>query len=164
MDDATQHGLGSNDPAAGPAVPTGIALSAFDPTFRECPHQMLNVLRAREPVHQDRQFDRVVLTRFADIEAVLGDRTLGSDPRKSRPGSFIRMAQMVDDAYQPTMLNTDDPEHKRVRSLVAQGFNQRAVEAMRPRIAEVAAGLLDDLASCDRFEVVEQYAGRCRPS
>ena len=159
MDDATQHSLAPNDPEAGPTVPTGIALSAFDPTFRECPHQILNALRAREPVHQDRQFDRVVLTRFADIEAVLGDRTLGSDPRKSRPGSFIRMAQMVDDSYQPTMLNTDDPEHKRIRSLVAQGFNQRAVEAMRPRIAEVAAGLLDALGPRDRFDAVEEYAG-----
>ncbi len=159
MDDATQYGLASNDPAAEPAVPTGIALSAFDPSFRECPHQVLNALRACEPVHQDRQFDRVVLTRFADIEAVLGDRTLGSDPRKSRPGSFIRMAQMVDDAYQPTMLNTDDPEHKRVRSLVAQGFNQRAVDAMRPRIAAVAAGLLEAVGRRDRFDVVEEYTG-----
>ncbi len=159
MSDGTQHGAASNDAAAERPVPTGIALSAFDPSFRECPHKVLNALRAREPVHRDRQFDRIVLTRFADIEAVLGDRTLGADPRKSRPGSFIRMAQMVDDAYQPTMLNTDDPEHKRIRSLVAQGFNQRAVEAMRPRIAAVAAGLLDALGSRDRFDVVEEYAG-----
>ncbi len=162
MDEQSSGPGGSESPAGvAPAgiAPTGIALSAFNPEFRECPHQVLNRLRATEPVHQDRQFDRVVLTRHADIEAVLGDRSLGADPRKSRPGSFVRMAQIVDETYQPTMLNTDDPEHKRLRSLVAQGFNLRAVEAMRPRIAAVATSLLDGLAGRASFDLVEEFAG-----
>ena len=30
------------------------------------------------------------------------------------------------------MLQLDDPDHKRIRGLVSQAFNQRAVDAVRP--------------------------------
>ena len=53
------------------AVPTGMALTHLDPIFRERPNEYLDVMRSREPVHQDRMFDRVVLTRAADVEAVM---------------------------------------------------------------------------------------------
>jgi hypothetical protein len=58
----------------------------LDPVFRERPGEYLDMLRSREPVHQDRMFDRLVLTRAADVEAVMNNRNLASDPRKSRPG------------------------------------------------------------------------------
>lgn len=159
MSDVKQRAESTSDAPSGSPLPTGIALSAFNPAFRECPHQILNQLRTQDPVHQDGQFDRIVLTRKRDIEATLSDRSLGSDPRKSRPGSFIRMAQIIDETYQPTMLNTDDPEHKRIRSLVAQGFNARAVEAMRPRIATVAEDLLAAIGDKTHFDLVEEFAG-----
>ncbi len=153
-----EHNPAADDAASRP-VPSGTALSAFNPRFRECPHAVLNELRAAEPVHQDRQFDRVVLTRYADIEAALADRTLGTDPRKARPGSFIRLALGVDETYEPTMLNTDDPEHRRVRALVAQSFNQRSVDAIRPRIRSLAEALLDGLRGKSSFDLVEEFAG-----
>ena len=73
------------------ALPTGTALTHLDPAFREGPDEYLDMLRSRELVHQDRMFDRVVLTRAADVEAVMNNRNLASDPRKSRPDSFFRM-------------------------------------------------------------------------
>ena len=57
------------------ALPTGTALTHLDPVFREGPDEYLDMLRSREPVHQDRLFDRVVLTRAADVEAVMNNRT-----------------------------------------------------------------------------------------
>jgi cytochrome P450 len=139
-------------------VPTGPALSALDPVFRERPHEPLAELRQRDPVHQDRVFDRVVLTRAADIGALLSDRTLSVDPRKSRPGSFSRLQFGVDENFRPTLLHMDDPDHKRLRNLVAQAFNQRSVDAMRLRIAEVAAGLLDGIAGNTRVDIMEAFA------
>lgn len=140
-------------------VPTGLALSALNPAFRERPHEILDQLRAEDPVHRDRQFDRIVLTRYEDVATVVGDRTMQVDPRKSRPGSFARMAQNVDENYQPSMLNMDDPDHKRLRGLVTQGFNLRSVEAMRPRIEAIANTLLDELAKQPSFDVIQDYAG-----
>jgi cytochrome P450 len=145
----------SNDKTA---VPTGTALTHLDPVFRERPNEYLDMLRSREPVHQDRMFDRLVLTRAADVEAVMNNRKLASDPRKSRLGSFSRVQLTVDDTFRPLILHMDDPDHKRLRDLVVKAFNQVAVDAMRPRITEVACGLLDEIDDPSCFDIVNAYA------
>ncbi len=140
------------------AVPTGMALTHFDPVFRERPDEYLDLLRSREPVHQDRMLDRLVLTRAADVDAVMNNRNLSSDPRKSRPGSFSRVQLGVDETFRPLILHMDDPDHKRLRDLVVKAFNRAAVDAMRPRIAEVACGLLDDIHDPSCFDIMDAYA------
>src|SRR5437660_11790935 len=52
----------------------------------------------------------------------------------------------------------DDPDHKRVRGLVSQAFNQRAVDAFRPRVRAIADELLDALTGRDSFDVIAEYA------
>jgi cytochrome P450 len=140
------------------AVPTGIALTHFDPVFRERPDEYLDMLRSREPVHQDRMFDRLVLTRAADVDAVMNNRNLASDPRKSRPGSFSRVRLRVDETFRPLILHMDDPDHKRLRELVIKAFNQVAIDALRPRITEVACGLLADIDDPSCFDIMDAYA------
>jgi cytochrome P450 len=130
----------------------------LDPVFRERPGEYLDMLRSREPVHEDRMFDRLVLTRAVDVEAVMNNRNLASDPRKSRPGSFSRMRQRVDETFRPLILHMDDPDHKRMRDLVIKAFNQAAVDAMRPRITEVACGLLADIDDRSCFDIMDAYA------
>ncbi|MFJ3583196.1 cytochrome P450 [Streptomyces sp. NPDC090127] len=44
------------------------------------------------------------------------------------------------------MTTADDADHRRLRSLVSKAFTARRVEALRPRIETVTAGLLDRLA------------------
>jgi len=140
------------------ATPTGMALTHLDSVFRARPDEYLDVLRSQEPVHQDRMFDRLVLTRAADVDAVMNNRKLASDPRKSRPGAFSRVQLKVDETFRPLILHMDDPDHKRLRDLVVKAFNQTAVDAMRPRITEVACGLLDDIDDPSCFDIVDAYA------
>ena len=56
------------------------------------------------------------------------------------------------------MLNLDDPDHKRLRGLVSQPFNQRSIDAWRPRIRAVAEALLDTLADRGSFDLVAEFA------
>jgi cytochrome P450 len=139
-------------------VASGLGLTALDPVFREDPSSVLDALRSSEPVHRDRTFDRIFLTRAKDITAVFNDRTLSSDPRKSPPGSFARVQLGVDENFKPTMLHLDDPEHKRLRGLVAKAFTPQSIEAMRPRIREIADKLLDAVAGQDSFDLVAAYS------
>ena len=140
-------------------TPTGMALSALDATFREHPNVYIDELRSAEPVHRDREYDRVVLTRAGDIESMLNDRTLSKDLRKNRrPGSYLRSIKRVDDNYQPSMLFSDPPDHTRLRNLVSKAFNQQSVDVMRPRIAEIANQLLDEIPDSRRFDFIEAYA------
>jgi len=140
------------------ALASGIGLTALDPAFREDPSGVLDALRSSEPVHKDRTFDRIFLTRARDIAAVLNDRTLSSDPRKSRPGSFSRVQLAVDENFRPTMLHLDDPDHKRLRGLVAKAFTAQSIEATRGRIREIADKLLDAVAGQDSFDLVAAYS------
>ncbi|MCP3387949.1 cytochrome P450 [Bradyrhizobium sp. CCGB12] len=139
-------------------VPTGVSLTHLDPVFRERPNEYLDMLRSREPVHRDRMFDRVVLTRAVDVDAAMNNRKLASDPRKSRSGSFSRAQLTVDKTFRPLILHMDDPDHKRLRNLVAKAFNQVAVDAMRPRITRVACDLLDDIDDPSCFDIMDAYA------
>jgi cytochrome P450 len=139
-------------------VATGPDLTALNSAFRDRPHEILDDLRTREPVHKDRVFDRVVLTRAADVGAVVNDRTLSSDPRKSRLGSFARQQFRVDDSYKPTMLLMDDPDHKRLRGLVSKAFSQRSIDALRPRITDVTSRILKEIPADQPFDLIALFA------
>jgi cytochrome P450 len=141
-------------------LPTDLELTALDSVFREHPHDSLDRLRAEDPVHLEAALGRLFLTRFEDMRAVLADRSLSVDPRKA-PDTPRRRAMMGDvppEAFQPSMLNLDDPDHKRLRGLVSQAFNQRSVDAWRPRIRAIAEALLDALADCGSFDVIAEFA------
>ncbi|HUN44006.1 MAG TPA: cytochrome P450 [Acetobacteraceae bacterium] len=143
------------------SLPSGLQLTAMDPTFRECPHDPLDRLRSVAPVHRDQQFARWFLTRFEDIKTVVSTRGLSVDPRKTLPGSYSRRLLIGDasvETVQLSMLHLDDPDHKRIRGLVTQAFNQRAVDASEPRIQAIADQLLDAVAARDTFDVIAEYA------
>ncbi len=142
-------------------LPSGLALTPLDPVFRERPHEYLDRLRTEAPVQRDTTLNRVFLTRFEDVKAVVNNRELAVDPRKAPPESYHRRIVIGDGdpaGFEPSMLHMDDPDHRRIRGLVSQAFNQRAVEAFRPRIQAITDQLLDDVARGVGFDVIADYA------
>lgn len=106
-------------------LPTGLQLTSLDPVFREHPHEYLDRLRAQDPIHRDAELGRLFLTRFEDVREVVSNRSLSVDPRKAPAGSYYRRAVIGAtpfEAFQPTMLHLDDPDHKRLRAIVTQAF------------------------------------------
>ncbi len=126
-------------------LPTGLQLTALDPAFREDPYPILARLRAEEPVHRDRELNRIVFTRHDDVFAILRNPEFWSDPRKANPGTFTREYLGGNTDEEPSMLLMDDPGHRRLRQLVRAPFSPRAVERWRPRAREVAERVIGDL-------------------
>jgi cytochrome P450 len=142
-------------------LPTGLQLTALDRVFREDPHEYLDRLRLEDPVHRDAELGRFFLTRFEDVRAVVSNRSLSVDPRKAQADSYFRRMLATNEplgAFEPSMLHLDDPDHKRIRGLVSQAFNQRAVDTFRLRIRAITDELLDALSSRDSFDVIAEYA------
>jgi hypothetical protein len=134
-------------------------MTVLDETFRNCPHQRFDALRAADPVHHDKMLGRVLLTRAADIAAVLKDRSLSVDHQKAAPDSIVQRFLTAQDRDAPrSMLVLDDPDHARLRRLVTQAFSARAIEAMRPEVARVADELLDAVAGEPEFDLIENFA------
>ena len=77
-------------------------------------------------------------TRYEDARLVLGDR------RFSRAMAATRDEPRTYPAQRPSgILGMDPPDHTRLRKLVAMAFTVRRVEALRPRVREITAELVD---------------------
>ena len=56
------------------------------------------------------------------------------------------------------MLDSDPPDHERLRRLVNKAFTMRHVELLRPRIAAITAGLLDDMSTQREVDLLASFA------
>jgi hypothetical protein len=140
-------------------IPTGLQMTVFDETFRNRPSERFAALRAADPVHEDKMLGRVLLTRAADVAAVLKDRSLSVDQSNAAPDTIVQRLTSLQDREAPrSMLVLDDPDHGRLRRLVTHAFNARAIDAIKPRVADVADELLDAVADAPEFDLIESYA------
>ncbi|MGW4684049.1 cytochrome P450 family protein [Streptomyces sp. NPDC004244] len=117
-----------------------------------CPHALNASLRARGPVAD------VVLPGGVPGAVVLGHDALKEFLAHPDVAKDSRHCPALHDGTIPPdwplrvfanaqgMHTADGADHRRLRSLVGNAFTARQVERLRPRIEELTAGLLDDLA------------------
>jgi cytochrome P450 len=104
------------------------------------------------------------VTRYADIERVLlNDSIFVRDPVLAMPADAAARFMMnvdprVDAMLNTHMLNKEGEDHRRLRSLVSTAFTPRVIQAMRPRVQQIADELLDRVEPRGRMELVSEYA------
>ncbi|MBZ4323244.1 cytochrome P450, partial [Streptomyces huiliensis] len=125
-------------------------LNPADPAFARDPYPYYARLRARGPavrVELANGTHAWLVTGYREARAVLADPRFSNVPPQAagrpRPDSPARRAQACLARH---MLNSDAPDHTRLRRLTTAAFTPRRVDALRPRIARLAAGLAGDLA------------------
>jgi pimeloyl-[acyl-carrier protein] synthase len=139
-----------------------LAFNPFLPEVHEDPYPLYHQLRSEDPVHRS-PLGFWVLTRHADVLAVLRDPRMSRDPRRSERMELLRASAEVDELLSeeeaaPSMLFVDPPDHTRLRALVSKAFTPGAVERLRPRVEAIVAELLDRVAGGGRMDVVEDLA------
>jgi len=113
-------------------------------------------LRAQHPVAQvimPGGMPAWLVTGYAQARAALTDPRLRKLPEGWRPPPDSLLASL--DLH---MLNLDPPDHERLRKLVNKAFTARRVEELRPRIAAIAAGLLDDMSTRREVDLLASFA------
>ena len=118
-----------------------------------------------QPVRQvpmSEKFRPWLITGYPEVRAALGDQRLAKDSR--------RVAELLDrhglsgqdsifgQSLSHHMLNTDPPEHGRLRKLVGNVFTPRRVELLRPRIQQISDELLDALPLGEEVDLLEAFA------
>src|SRR6202045_1416541 len=143
-------------------IPTGVQLTPFDETFLNDPYHVLKRLRDAEPIHRDNALSRWFVTGFDNVREVLRNKDLSNDINRAFSDSYAgRIASNARESGMSITINSilfmDDPDHRRLRSLMSKPFSAKAVEELRPRIRANVAELLDTITD-DRFDAVESFA------
>lgn len=111
------------------------------------PHPAYGRMREEAAVHEVRDPKGLtywLITRFAEGKAALADPRLAKDPRHA--WDALRDAGIVTGSPAEATFDlhtTDPPEHTRLRDAVGTAFTPGRVEALRPRVQQIA----DDLVS-----------------
>jgi cytochrome P450 len=116
-------------------------------------HARLRAQRPVTPVVMPGGPGAWLITGYAEARAAL------ADPRLSKhmpgwhpePGSIFAALDLH-------MLNSDPPDHARLRKLVTKAFTARRVERLRPRITAITAGLLEDMSGRAELDLLASFA------
>jgi len=143
-------------------IPSLFELTPLNETYRVDPHAMLDDLRARCPAHRDPMSGSLVLSRYADVRAVVNNRELWRDPINAEEGAHLQRRFMAD--YDPTkprtsqtsILMLDDPDHGRVRQPLAQALYAR-VAKFKPEVERIIGEALDAVAGEAEFDLMARY-------
>jgi cytochrome P450 len=137
--------------------PAGAANDAIriDPRFFSDPEAVYQVLRRERPVTKVTSpfgLDVWMVTRYDDVRTALTDPRLSKN--SARFGEVLRTNGVsgpgrmpLGDALRAHMLNSDPPDHTRLRKLLSGAFTARTVARMRPRIEAIATELADAMAA-----------------
>jgi cytochrome P450 len=136
----------------------------YDPRLAEViadPYPTFRRLQTEDPVHWSEPLGGWVLTRYGDVRAALNDPRLSSDRitpfkasgsgRHAGLGELLRLVGLW-------AVFTDPPLHTRLRGLMNVAFTSRAVERLRPRIAELVDELLDGVRGRAHMDVIRDFA------
>ena len=143
-----------------PRLPEGLALTPLDEQFRDDPYALLKRIQMATRVHEDSELKRYIYTHHDDVKEILRDAAFWSDPRKGNPGTFTRelLGRGLRPDEEPSMLLMDEPDHRRLRSLVSGSFTPTAVERWRDRARVVVEQVLDQIEA-DEFDLIGDFAG-----
>src|SRR3954452_13669561 len=145
------------DTATGPVPGAEI----YTPEFRADPYPTYARLRGESPVICVRtpRFDSYLVTRYEDARQALSDPRLSKDLYRAGD-TYLKVFGEKARQINTNMLNSDPPEHTRLRRLLPQALTPRRIEAMRPRVEEIVERLLDRIAPLGRTDFVDDFALR----
>ena len=128
------------------------AAITFDPRTPEAvrdPYGALRPLQEHAPVYWSDALGAWCVTRYDDIQNAFRDPRLSSDrirPFIAQAAEHIKdMVKPLGDHLEMWAVFNDPPDHTRLRGLMNKAFTSRAVDALRPNIAEIVNDLLDDI-------------------
>jgi len=134
-----------------PHHPTRDDIGLLDRHFYLDPWEQYRWLRDQAPVYWDERADGGLwgLSRYDDIMEVSRTPDLFCSGKSSRPerGSWI-----------PSMINLDDPLHKRRRALVNRGFTPKRIADQEAKLRRLTTELIDSVIERGECDFVRDIA------
>ena len=140
--------------------PADLGYDPWDPGFVADPYPALARLRDEAPLIYDERTNQWLVSRHADVNALLRDRRLGrSYLHVATHESWGRTPPPADqapfwDLLAVQMIDMEPPDHTRLRRLVMKAFTPRTVEALRPRIEIIVDRVIDGAMAHGEFDLI----------
>ena len=143
-----------------------VAREELGEEFLQDPHALNRRLRAEGPVRPvvlPRGLKVWVVTRYPDVRAALADNRLHKDSRHiddlfERHSTNSERFVGGGESLVGHMLNSDPPDHERLRRLVNKAFTARRIEQLRPRIEEITASLVAGIGPTAEVDLLDTFA------
>ncbi len=134
-----------------PDHPTRSEIRLLDRFFYLDPHEHFRWMREHAPIYWDESADGGLwgVTRYEEVMFCSRTPELFCSSKSSRPER---------DSWIPSMINLDDPLHKRRRNLVNRGFTPRRVAAHEPGLRRLTTELLDAVTERGECDFVRDVA------
>jgi cytochrome P450 len=142
-------------------LPSILQLTPLNPDYQADPHKLLDPLRAQCPVRKDPVSGSMVLSRYADVRAVVSDRSLWRDPIHAEEGAMLQRgtANLQTDlprAETISILHLDDPDHARIRQPLSQALYAR-VAKFRGEVERIVDEALDRIPQGQPFDLMSLF-------
>lgn len=141
-----------------------VSLDPRDDAFVQDPYRAYAAIREACPAFWWEEYGHWCLAGHADVSAAFRDRRLGrqilhvasrAELGWDEPAPRLEPWLAVE---RRSLLELEPPDHTRLRALVNRAFVSRQVERLRPRIAELAHGLIDRFEGRGEVELIEAFA------
>lgn len=133
-------------------TPTSV-LNPFSHEFHENPFPLYARLRDEQPVYFNEEMGFYALTRFADVFEAFRDWGTYSSAR----GVALESMAFGGSGSQD-MIETDPPDHTRLRKMVARMFTNRRIGQIEDQVREVCNRWLDRLPGPE-FDFIKDFSG-----
>ncbi len=152
----------TTDPHA--TTPSALGFDPLDRAFIADPYPVYDRLRADHPLLWSPATGQWIVSRYADVNALLRDRRLGR--------TYLHVASHAEMGHdeppewhdpfwrlvQSGMLDREPPDHTRLRRLVSKAFTPATVEGMRPRIETIVDRLVGEALEAAAFDLIADVA------
>jgi cytochrome P450 len=137
-----------------------VAADLTSKEFRQDPYPTYNRLRETAPVCRVRtgrgKFAWLV-TRYDDVLAAVRD-TRFTKNQQSLPAAKQPWVPAFLRPLAKNMLDSDPPDHTRLRALVGKAFTPLMIEGLRERVEELTDQLIDKALRKKEFDLISEYA------
>lgn len=127
----------------------------FSAEFKADPYAAYAELRRDQPVARTEPLGFYAVSRYDDVSFVLKNPQLFSSAAMGAAAMLGGGQGMMRSA---TVINSDPPDHTRLRNLVNRAFTPRMIAEMEPRIRELTAELLDRVGSSGEMDLTRDLA------
>lgn len=136
-------------------------VNILSPEFLTNPYPFYHQLREQEPVYWSEETRHWLLTRYEDVQAGLRDTTRFSSQSSETfvvRDEFMQHLRPIVTQFSMWAVMKDNPEHKRLRSLINQAFRPESLKDIHVRARQTAEWLIDQVYSKGEMDFVNDYA------